>query len=104
MITLMLRVGFASLSPPFDCLLPPRGPLERGDDAGIAGAAAQMPAKHIADLGLGSVRSAGQIIGERHQNARRAEAALQSVVVAKRLLQRIELAVGRGKRLHGPDL
>src|SRR5262249_27151676 len=64
-------------------LLPaPRGLFDRGDDAGIAGAAAQVPAQDVADLGFGGVRIAGQVIGERHQNARRAEAALQSVMVA----------------------
>src|SRR6202035_2353082 len=53
---------------------------------------------------LSRVRVAGEEIGERHQNARRAEAALQGVIVAERLLQGVELAVDGGERFHGADL
>src|SRR5580693_3306101 len=63
------------------------------DDAGVAGAAAEVAAQDLADFGFRRVRIAGEEIGERHQNARRAEAALQRVIVAECLLQGVELAV-----------
>src|SRR6516164_11533427 len=62
-----------------------------------------MPAQDVADFGFRGMRIALQIIRERHQNARRAEAALQSMIVAKRLLQRIERAVWARERFHGLD-
>ena len=46
------------------------------DDAGVAGAAAEVAAQDFADFGFRGVRIAGEEIGKRHQNARRAEAAL----------------------------
>src|SRR5580704_3700726 len=74
------------------------------DDPGVAGAAAEVAAKDLADFPLSRMRIAGEEIGERHQNARRAEAALQGVIVAECLLQGVELAVGRGERFHGAHL
>src|SRR5712692_7013973 len=68
-----------------------------GHDAGIAGAAAEMPAEHLDHLGLGRMRVAAKEIGERHQDAGGTEPALQRVIVLERLLQRIELAVPIGQ-------
>ena len=74
---------------------------QRRHDAGIAGTAADMAAQHLAQLLLGRLRIAREIVGERHQDAGRAEAALQGVIVLERLLQLVELAVGAGERFHG---
>src|SRR5580692_12292377 len=78
--------------------------LDRRDDAGVAGAAAEVAAQDIANFGFRRMRIAGEEIGERHQNARRAETALQRVIVAERLLQGVERAVGCGERFHGAHL
>jgi hypothetical protein len=66
----------------------------RGHDAGIAGAAAQMAADDVADLGLAGRRRTGEQGRQRHQQTRRAEAALQRVMLAERDLQRRQRAVG----------
>ena len=47
--------------------------------------------------GSSAPRRLGQKCHEGHQHARRAEAALQAVLVAERLLKRMECAVGRRK-------
>src|SRR5476651_2650060 len=58
--------------------------LQRRHDAGVARTAADVSAKHFAQLLLGGFRIAREKIGERHQDARRAESALQRVVVLER--------------------
>src|SRR5215471_5313569 len=66
-----------------------------GDDALIAGAAAKIARDRDAHLLLGWIGIVAQEFGERDQHSGRAEAALQAVIVAERLLQGIEL-VGAG--------
>src|SRR5947207_492061 len=74
----------------------PRGGERRGHDVLVAGAAAQVAGDGLADLRLRRVGALAQEASERHQEAGGAEAALQAVVLAKRLLQRVErLAVGQ---------
>src|SRR5438128_2571303 len=75
--------------------------LQRRHDAGVAGTAADVSAQHLAQLLFGRFRVAREKIAERHENAGRAEAALQGVMVLKRLLQLVQLAVVAGERLHG---
>src|SRR5262249_37356923 len=66
--------------------------IKRGrDDALVAGAAAQIAGDRDAHLLLGWVRIVAQELGQGGQHPGRAEAALQAMVVAERLLQRIEL-------------
>src|SRR5262245_18062448 len=60
-------------------------------DALIAGAAAEIARDRYAHLLLGRVRIVAQELGQRDQHPGRAEAALQAVIVAECLLQRIEL-------------
>src|SRR5437764_2671128 len=81
----------------------PRHLEHRGNDAGITGAAAQVAAEHVHHFGFRWVGIAHEKIGERHQDTRRAEAALQRVIVLERLLQRVERAVRTGKRFHRRD-
>src|SRR5674476_1576368 len=57
------------------------------NDGCVTGAAAEMSAQQIPDLRLGRIGIAAQEGIERHQNARRTEAALQRVVAAERSLQ-----------------
>src|SRR6266852_6256276 len=58
----------------------------RGDDAGIACAPAKMAAQYVANLILGRMGISRKIIRERHQDPRRAETALQRMMLLKRLL------------------
>ena len=66
-----------------------------GDDALVAGAAAEVAGDRDPHLLLGRIGIVAQELGQRGQHARRAEAALQAVIVAERLLQRIELVGAR---------
>src|SRR5262245_17448191 len=85
-------------------LAQPAGGVERRrHDAGVAGAAAQVAGQRLAHVGLARIAVVAQELGERHQHAGRAEAALQAVIVLERLLQRVEHAVG-GKPFHRGDL
>src|SRR5262249_30479662 len=68
-----------------------RGIERGGNDALVAGAAAEVAGDRHAYLLLGWIGIVAQEFGERDQHARRAEAALQAMVVAKRLLQRAQL-------------
>ena len=68
----------------------------RREDALVAGAPAERSRQRDADLVVGRVRVVAEERGHRHDEARRAEAALQAVAVAERRLHRGELAVGRG--------
>src|SRR5580698_9446288 len=100
----------------------PRCRQHRVDDPLVAGAPAGVRRGELADFRLGRLASAGRLpLGEiglgQHQEARRAETALQPVVIAERLLQIGQLlAVGQALdrthvasvRLHpehqaGPD-
>ena len=64
---------------------------DRLDDVLVAGAAAQIARQAFADVVVGGERIFSQQIGRRHQHARRAEAALQSVMLVKQFLQRVHL-------------
>ena len=79
------------------------GPEDRLDDVLVAGAAAQVARQREADLVLGGVRVLGEqrLRGEHHP--RRAEAALEAVLLREPLLDRVQLA-RRTEPLDGGDL
>src|SRR5882724_2613094 len=62
------------------------------DDVDVPGAAAQVPRDRLADLLLARVLVALQQRARGHQHARRAESALQTVLLGEALLHRMELA------------
>src|SRR5258707_5473035 len=62
------------------------------DDVHVARAAAQVPADGLADLLLARILVAYEERARGHQHARRAEAALQTVLLGEALLHRMELA------------
>src|SRR5207253_1423690 len=70
-----------------------RGGLDGTDDAMVAGAAAEDGGDAPTDLRLGGRRIRSEKIERRHEHAWRAEPALEPVVLAERLLERVELAV-----------
>ena len=70
----------------------------RLDDVLIAGAAAQIGRQHVEQVLVADVRLALQHAGRQHQEARRAEAALQAVMVHEGLLQRMQ----RRRRWRAP--
>src|SRR5580704_1057706 len=67
----------------------------RLDDAGIAGAAAEIARQCVPHVLLARRRIFAQQLGERDQHPRRAETALQAVIVDKSLLQYRQPAFGR---------
>src|SRR4026207_291814 len=69
-----------------------RGVLHRFHDVQIPGAAAQVAGDRLADLLLARVLVALEKRAAGHQHARRAEAALQRVLLGKAFLDRMELA------------
>src|SRR5262249_548523 len=85
------RMPVAALSP--DALQPLRRVERRVDDALIAGAPAEIARNRDPHLLLGGVRIVAQELDQRRQHAGGAEAALQAVIVAERLLQRVQLLV-----------
>jgi len=72
------------------------------DDALVARASAQVARQHIADLGVCFKRVFLERIGDRGQHSGRTKSALQSVVFAKRLLQRAE-SIQTTEALNGSD-
>src|SRR5215211_8939838 len=69
------------------CLLQPLGRVERGvDDALVAGAAAQIARDGDPHLAFGGIGIIAQELDQRGEDAGRAEAALQAVIVAERFL------------------
>ena len=72
-------------------------------DVLIAGAAAQIGREHVDKLVIADVRLAFQHAGDQHEKARRAEAALQAVMLHEGALQRVEL-VAVGQAFDGADL
>src|SRR5215510_13967553 len=93
----LLRGGFLA----FEAL----GSIERGiDDALITGTAAEIARDRDADLLLGRIGIVAQEFEQRRQHARRAEAALQAVVVAERFLERMKLGLRRRDAFDGQDL
>src|SRR2546423_1600862 len=73
-------------------------------DRSIAGASAQMARQTFANIRLGGVRSIAQQRIERHEDARGAESALQTVVLAERGLQRGKPIRRRRQSLDGAKL
>src|SRR6185503_19150282 len=73
--------------------------LDRLDDVVIPGAAAEVALEAEADLLLGGARVLLQQRDRGHHEARRAEAALERVVLVERLLDGVELAPGAGEAL-----
>src|SRR6476620_8908162 len=67
--------------------------LDRLDDVVVARAAADVAVERLADLVFARLRVVGEELDRRHHHARRAEAALQAVALAKRCLHGMELAV-----------
>ena len=70
------------------------------DDVLVAGAAAQIARQRLAHLVLARRRMFVEKGRHGHQDARRAVAALQAVVIVHRLLQRVVFAIGAGQALH----
>ena len=73
----------------------------RADDVVVAGAAAEVAFKALPHLLLGRVRVLRQQAGRCHHHAGRAEAALQAVVLAERLLDDAHRAVVGDEALGG---
>ncbi len=73
------------------------------DDVLVAGAAADVAGQRLANVVLGRRRMLFQIRRHRHQDARRAIAALQTVMLVHRLLNRIELAAVAREALDGRE-
>ena len=80
-----------------------RSPLDRPDDRGVAGAAADLSGDGLADGVLARVGIAVQQGARGHQHPGRAEAALQAVAAHEALLHRVEDAVLL-EALDGADL
>src|SRR5271170_2402559 len=76
----------------------------RAHDRRVARAAAKMPAEEIANRRLVRPRMITQKTIQRHQNAGRAEAALQRMIALERRLQNAEAARRRREAFHGPDI
>src|SRR5713226_4344758 len=66
-----------------------RGIEGGGDNALIAGAAAEISRDRDANLLLGRIGIVAQEFDQRGQHAGRAEAALQPVIISERFLQRV---------------
>src|SRR5712671_7859585 len=64
-----------------------------GDNALIAGAATEISRDRDANLLLGRIGIVAQEFDQRGQHAGRAEAALQPVIIAEGLLQRVQLGI-----------
>src|SRR6185436_7777285 len=79
------------------------GVLDGLHDIVIAGAAAEIAFELVADVGLGGLGIALDELRRRHDHARRAEAALEPVLLPESLLDRVELTVLRHS-LDGRDL
>src|SRR3569833_1947663 len=80
-------------------------------DVGVAGAPAEVAADDLVDLLLGDLRRPVAVLEpglDRHEEARRAEPALQGVALAEGLLHRVQqlaaLPVVAGQALDGLDL
>src|SRR4029453_1821340 len=83
----------------------PFGGVERRDeDVLVAGAAAEIARDRDAHLLLGRVRIVAQELDQGGEDAGRAEAALQAVVLVERLLQRRHLVGGGRDALDGEQV
>src|SRR6266540_4370160 len=79
-----------------------RRPLDRFDDVHIPRAAADVSLDRLADLRLARARVRVEQVLGRHQHSGRAVAALEGVIVAERLLERVQRPVV-GKALDRLD-
>src|ERR687898_909418 len=77
-----------------------RGVLDRLDDPQVGRAATEVARERLAELLVARVRVLADERLHRHEEARRAEAALEGVRLVESALKRMELAV-RGQPLHG---
>src|SRR6476660_6582857 len=73
-------------------------------DALIPGTAAEIAGDGDTHFLLGRIGIVAQEFGERGEHSRRAEAALQAVIVTECLLQRRQLTLVRGEALDGGDV
>src|SRR3954453_5483306 len=83
--------------------------LRRGGPDGvydvlIARAPAEIALEAMPDFVIRRIRMVGQKLLRRHDHARRAEAALQAVLVPEGLLDGVELAVRGGQSFDGQDV
>src|ERR1700761_4544160 len=78
--------------------------VHRVDDALITGAPAEVAGESLADLLIGGFRVVAQKRGDRRDETRCAEAALQPVALAQCGLHRRKLAVLTRDALDGGDL
>src|ERR1700760_646187 len=78
-------------------------PEHRLHDVLVAGAAAQVARYRPPHVFLGGIGVAVEQVFGRHHHPRRAEPALQAVLLPETLLDRVQLA-GRGQALHGGDV
>src|SRR5919106_3333126 len=83
---------------------PVGGDLDGPDDVRVAGAAAEIAGDGLADLALVGTGAASQQLARRHDDARGAVPALQSVLLPERLLQRMQAVLGVGEPLDRRDL
>ena len=70
----------------------------------VSGATAQVRGKRVADLCVGGARVVAQKGSQRHQKARRAEPALQTVSATKCGLKGIQLPRCSGEAFNGPQI
>ena len=72
-------------------------------DVGVAGAAADIAGEVVTDFVLGRVRVSREQLADRHDHPRRAEAALQGVVLMEGRLDRMQGAVAGCEAFDGRD-
>src|SRR6266478_5101672 len=72
-------------------------------DVGIAGAAADVAGEVVTDFALGRMRVVFEQQADAHDHPRRAEAALQCVVLMERRLYRMQCATTRRQAFDGRD-
>ena len=82
----------------------PRRQSYRVHDVLIARATAQMAGQHVTNLRLVRIRLMRQQLRHRHQDPRRAEAALQAVQFMEGLLDRMQGTVGPRQPFHRADI
>src|SRR5262249_17753632 len=85
-------------------LQPLRGILDRFDDVLVSGAPAQVAFEAVPYRAVVRVGVLGEQVDGLHDHAWRAEAALQRVVVAERLLDGVQRPVGWGQAFYGHDV
>src|SRR5215213_2040407 len=76
--------------------------LDGRDDVLVAGAAAVVALDRVADLRFRRIGVRGEEVHRRQDHSRRAKAALQSMLLPERLLQRVQ-GVTRGQPFDGRD-